>query len=104
MRRYRELGAEKATIDGEMTEIKNQIDADVEVGFKMNIDGLAVSKRSPNRSFDTLLAVSLLDSDTKQSCVVTSYDAKKLRAAIEEQGLLEQAMVPSLGNAVLKLA
>lgn len=104
IRRYRALGADKAEIDGEMAEIKNQLDAITDVGWKLTVDGLTASKRMPNRVFDPSIAVTLLDAETKQLCVTTSYDPKKLRQAVEALGLIDDAMTDRPDAAtVLKL-
>lgn len=93
IRRHRELGGEVAEIQAEMTSIKEQIEGDTEVGWKLTVDGITASKRAPNRNFDLVSAVALLPAEMKMACVTTSYDAKKVRAAVEALGLIDSVMV-----------
>lgn len=58
----------------------------------MPIDGLTASKRAPNRSFDTLLAIGFLDDTEKAACKVTQYDPKKIRAFVVAKGKLDDCM------------
>lgn len=93
VRRYRELGSAIAELAGEQAEIKEQVKNIVDVGWKAQIDGVAVHLRAPNRSFDLATAIGLLDEETKKSCVVTRYDPALVRAAVETAGLIEDAML-----------
>ncbi len=68
VRRYRELGSAVAELKGEQEEIKTQIMSMVDVGWKDQIDGVAVHVRAPNRSFDLITAVSLLSPEDRERC------------------------------------
>lgn len=104
VRRHRELGGRIAELKGEQDAIKTTIDSTVPVGWKLSVDGVVAHKREPNRSFDLVTAVALLDPATKASCVTTSFDPKLVRFAVEEAGLIDECMiVPTDRAAVLKL-
>lgn len=93
IRRYRALGADLAEIQGEMLEIKAQIDASVPIGWKHTVDGLTCSKRDANRTFDLVLGVAMLNETERETCVVTRYDDKKVRALVEAKGLIDEVMI-----------
>lgn len=104
VRRYRELGSAIAELKGEQEEIKRQVDDLVDIGWKDQIDGVAVHKRAPNRSFCPITAASLLSADDRKLCVVSRFDEKMLRAKIESAGLIEDCMIsPSSALPVIKL-
>lgn len=104
VRRHRELGGRIAELRDEQDAVKATIDANVQVGWKLAVDGVVALKREPNRSFDLVTAVGLLDAATKANCVVTSFDAKLVRTAVEDRGLLDECMLVSADRApVLKL-
>lgn len=93
VRRYRELNSMVAVIQGEMAEIKHQIEEEVPVGWKLTVDGVPCHKRLPNRIFDIVAAMSVLTPEQKAQCVVTRYDEKLVRQHVEAAGLLEDCMV-----------
>lgn len=93
VRRYRELGSAIAELKGEQEEIKKLVDGLVDVGWKDQIDGVAVHKRAPNRAFDLITAVSLLSPEERERCKVLRFDEKLVRASIESAGLIDQAMI-----------
>lgn len=93
VRRYREIGAVIEEMKAEQAEIKSQVDDLVQLGWKSIVDGQPVHKREPNRSFCEITAVSLLSDDQLKNCVVTRYDPKMLRAAVDTLGLLDDCML-----------
>lgn len=104
VRRHRELGGQIAELKGEQDSIKATIDFNVEVGWKLSVDGVVALKREPNRTFDLVTAVALLNPEAKQACVTTAFDPKLVRFAIEEAGLIDECMVVPVDRAaVLKL-
>lgn len=105
VRRHRQLGAEMAELKAERDALETSINDQVEVGWKITVDGVPASKRAPNRAFDMVTAVSLLGPEAKQACVVTSFDQKLVRDAAKEAGILDDCMIPRLdAAAILKLA
>lgn len=104
VRRYREIGSVIEELRAEQTEIKAMVNDMVEVGWKSNVDGQPVHKRLPNRAFCPITAVGLLDDEQRKACVVTRYDDKALRAAVDGLGKLEDCMIlKDSAEAVLKL-
>lgn len=104
VRRYRSLGAQMAELRGEMDQIKFVIDTSVPVGWSRAVDGVTAHKREGNRSFDVVIAVSLLDDAAKAECVKTGYDTARVRAAIEAAGKLDECMISDPSRAaVIKL-
>lgn len=104
VRRYRALGAQMAELRGEQDQIKAVIDQSVPVGWTRSVDGVAAHKREGNRSFDMVIAVSLLDDAAKAECVKTGYDQAKVRAAIESAGKIDECMIADPARApVIKL-
>lgn len=104
VRRYRMLGAQMAELRGEQDQIKMMIDENVPVGWSRSVDGVAAHKREGNRSFDMVIAVSLLDDAAKAECVKTGYDQGRVRAAIEAAGKIDECMITDPGRAaVIKL-
>lgn len=104
VRRYRMLGSQVAELRGEMDAIKTMVDQNVPVGWSLAVDGVPAHKRDPNRSFDMVIAVSLLDDAAKAECVKTGYDQARVRAAIDAAGKLDECMItPTDRAAVIKL-
>lgn len=104
VRRHRELSGRIAELKGEQDSIKATIDASVEVGWKLSVDGVVALKREPNRTFDLVTAVALLSPEAKAACVTTAFDPKLVRFAVEEAGLIDECMVVSADRAaVLKI-
>lgn len=104
VRRYRMLGSQMAELRGEMDQIKTMVDQTVPVGWSLSVDGVPAHKREGNRSFDVVIAVSLLDDATKAECVKTGYDQARVRAAIDAAGKLDECMVSPTDRApVIKL-
>lgn len=104
VRRHRQLGAQIAEIKGEQDDIKTQIDQNTVVGWKLSVDGVTAHKRPGNRVFDQVTAISLLDAETKESCVRTGYDAAALRRAADKAGILDACMIElATSNPVIKL-
>ncbi len=104
VRRYRELGSAIAELKGEQEIVKTQVDSLVEVGWKDQIDGVGVHKRAPNRSFDHVIAASILSPEDRAKCVVQRYDEKLLRAMVESLGKLDECMQANpLAAPVVKL-
>lgn len=104
VRRHRELTAEVAEIQAETVMIKQRIDSNVSVGWKLTVDGVTASKREGNRDFDQVLAFHELDETEREECKVTRLDPKLVREMVEKKGRLEACMVrkPNVG-AVTKL-
>lgn len=92
-RRYRALAADVAALQDEMTTIKARIDDAVEVGFKLDVDGVPVAKRAGNREFCKITAISLLSPEQKEACKATVYVDKTIRKTVEDAGLLAQCMI-----------
>lgn len=104
VRRYRMLGSQMAELRGEQDQIKVMIDANVPLGWSRSVDGVTAHKREGNRSFDLVIAVSLLDDAAKAECVKTSYDQARVRAAVEAAGKLDECMITDPDRApVIKL-
>ncbi len=104
VRRYRELGSAIAELREEQEEIKEAVSAAVPVGWKTSVDGVAAHRRAPNRSFDHVIAASILSPEDRAKCVVQRYDEKLLRAMVESLGKLDECMQANpLAAPVVKL-
>jgi hypothetical protein len=104
VRRYREIGSVIEELRAEQSEIKAMVNDMVDIGWKSNVDGQPVHKRLPNRSFCAVTATGLLTAEQRKNCVVTRYDEKMLRAAVDSLGKLEECMLLKADSeAVLKL-
>lgn len=104
VRRHRELTATKLEIEAEQAQIKDLIDASVDEGWSLEIDGVVANKRRGNRRFSRVLAIGLLSESEKVECVVTRYDDALLRATLEAKDLLDQAMEDVGASAQVRLS
>lgn len=93
VRRYRALASEVAELQGEMKDIQTMIDANVETGWKLDVDGVTASKRAGNREFCKVTAIGLMTEEQKAACKATVYVDKKIRETVTIAGLLEACMI-----------
>lgn len=92
VRRHRELQATKLEVEAEQARIKDLIDASVEEGWALEVDGVVATKRRGNRRFSRILAVELLNPTQRERCIVERYDDALLRSELEVIGVLDFAM------------
>lgn len=107
VRRHRELGAELAGLTEERKAIQDQVSGLTRPGWKLVVDGVAATHRDANRTFSLALALQVLPTETKASCVDKQprFDAKLIREAVEAAGLLEECMeVDVAKSTVVKLS
>lgn len=93
VRRYRALASEVAELQGEMKQIQELVDATVDTGWKLDVDGVTASKRAGNREFCKITAIGLMSDEQKAACKATVYVDKKIRETVTVAGLLEQCMI-----------
>lgn len=103
VRRARSMDAEIRELNEAKALVVARIDKLVDVGWKMDVDGVTVRKTAGNRRFDAKLALSMLDPDTKLSCVRTVIDDKLVRAAAQSAGIEDACMTGGDDKSILKL-
>lgn len=103
VRRYRQLAAVKAEIETEQASIVAFLSERTEVGWSIEVDGVAAQKRHPRRKFSLPLAVGLLTPEEREACKAMSFNAELVRETVEAKGLLDDAMEPGTGAASMYL-
>ena len=100
MSNVEELVREARDIDAQIRELTEQksaliekIKAQLSIGEKVVVDGVAASLRIGNRKFDTKTALGMMDEDTRLKCVVQKIDEKLVRQFAEAMGIAEAAMI-----------
>jgi hypothetical protein len=92
VRRARVLRAEMTNCQDSLKAIESRLDELVEVGWKVEIDGIAATKKPANRSFNISLALEKMSPEEKLECVTTNLNPKKVREWADNNGLTEACM------------
>jgi predicted kinase len=107
IREAREIKAEMAEKKAQYDALVERIQAELKPGDFVVVDGVTCSVREGNRKWDLATALSLLPTDVKMKCIVTTprLDEKLVRQATDALNLTDAAMVrPDDAKPVLDLA
>lgn len=104
VRRARVIAAEIRELTETKKAIEDKIDSLVEVGWKVEIDGIPASKKTGNRTFSEALALAKMTAEQKQNCIETIVSKKAIRAIADSKGWTEECMVEPDDKTTIKLS
>lgn len=103
-RRYRQLGEAIAAAQEEQAALRSRFAALTPVGYSLVVDGKAVSKAAPARSFSTTAALRIAQGiGLPVRYLEPAVDVADLKARLKVLDALDAAMLPGSGAEIVRL-
>lgn len=93
IQRGRTIAAEIKSMDEDLKQIMERLDALTPVGWTLVVDGIKARKAPGNRGFDPELALARFSPQEIEACKAEGLDPKKIADLAKAKGIKEACMV-----------